>query len=372
MTRWILVPLTAGAFLIAGCTGPPQRGIEARQKANDRFDRANTQVVYDQARQALATGQFEVALSNIDRAIERYPKSAPYLILRGRILMEQRRMQMARESLDQALVVDPKSAEAEYFLGVLFQRCGDNPSALEHYAKASELDPKNLQFLAACVELHLATGDTVGARELLDSAAPSFEFNPTLQHLRSLALSMEGRHDLAVPALETAVAHAPDDARLAEDLLLAHFDAGDWSTCLSLLQQPVLGTVRDRPDMIRLRARCLIMVGRAVEARDLLLANTPVGEPPPEYSVVLGYASWSARDWTRLQQLGERLVAANPGLAEGYLFLGACARERGSLQDAERWLSEAESRSHGRQLVTRLRTQVQAQLVTRGATAQGG
>jgi len=368
----LLVALLASTLLTPSGCGPSQRGIEARKQANDRFDRANTQVVYDQARQALATGQFETALTHIDRAIERYPKESSYLVLRGRILLEQRRMHQAKESLDRAVEVDEKNAEAQYFLGVLAQRCDDAAAARLHYDKAHELDSKNLQFLACCAEMRLASGDPTGARELIESAAPSFDYNPVLQQLRASCLSMEGRSAEAADVMALAFSRNPSDAGLAEDVIHALFDAGEWAECLQKFDEPAMAPVRLRPDLVRLRARCLIMLNRPVEARDLLLTRAPSGEAPVEHLVALGYASWAAGDWARVGACGEQLVSAHPRLAEGYLFLGALERERGNLVASERWLEQASGRAESRDLIVKLRTRVQAQLAARGDTAEGG
>jgi len=361
--------LSAG---VASCGGPSMRGIEARKAANDRFDRTNAQVVYDQARQALATGQFEVALTQIDRAIERYPKDANYLVLRGRILIEQRRMHAAKETLDRAVEVNPKSAEAQYFLGVLAQRCDDNAAALEHYEKARELDPKNLQFIACCAELQLALGHPVEARQLIEKSASSFEYNPVLQHIRASCLAMEGRPVEAAAVMQTAFARNPTDPALAEDLVNALFDAGEWAECLQALDHPVLVTERNRPDMQRTRARCLMMMNRAVEARDLLVMNAPSGESTVEHLVTLGYAAWCCGDWARVAACGETLVSAHPRLPDGYLFLGAVERERGNLLASERWLEQASARGESRDLVVKLRSRVQTQLAQRREMAEGG
>lgn len=365
--------MAASAILvaIAGC-GPSNRGIEARKAANDRFDRANTQVVYDQARQALGTGQFELALDHIDKAIERYPKQPAYLVLRGRILMEQRRTHQAKETLDRAIELDPKNSEAEYFLGVLEQQCDNNAAALSHYEKARALDPKNLQFLAACAEMRLAAGDAKGAKALIESSSSTFQYSPVLQQLRAASLAMAGESGAAAEIMEQASSRDPNDAVLAEDLLHSHFDAGEWAECLRMLDSPVMATAQSRPDLVRMRARCLMLTSRAGEARDLLDASMPAGEPPVEHVIALGYASWAAGDWDRTARCGERLVAAHPRLPEGYLFLGAVERERGNLVASERWLEQASARGESRELVTKLRSRVQAQLAHRGDTAQGG
>jgi hypothetical protein len=69
-----------------------------REDAHDRYDRANAQVVFDQANQSFHAGQFEAALGHIDKAIARYPKDGNYEVMRGRILLEMKRTDMARDA----------------------------------------------------------------------------------------------------------------------------------------------------------------------------------------------------------------------------------------------------------------------------------
>ena len=51
---------------LAACSTPHSKQV--RLDAHDRYDRANTQVMYDQALQAFHAGQFEVAHTSSNRS----------------------------------------------------------------------------------------------------------------------------------------------------------------------------------------------------------------------------------------------------------------------------------------------------------------
>ena len=79
--------IAASLMLALGACATPH-SKQVREDAHDRYDRANAQVVFDQANQSFHAGQFEAALGHIDKAIARYPKDGNYEVMRGRILLE--------------------------------------------------------------------------------------------------------------------------------------------------------------------------------------------------------------------------------------------------------------------------------------------
>ena len=144
MHRCMIVLCT---LALAACSTPHSKQV--RLDAHDRYDRANTQVMYDQALQAFHAGQFEVALEHIDKAISRYPKDGSYPLLRGRILLEMKRVDLARESFAKAAELSPTAAEPHYYMGIVLQRWNELDKAVAEYAKAAELAPSQLQYVAA-------------------------------------------------------------------------------------------------------------------------------------------------------------------------------------------------------------------------------
>ena len=110
--------IAASLMLALGACATPH-SKQVREDAHDRYDRANAQVVFDQANQSFHAGQFEAALGHIDKAIARYPKDGNYEVMRGRILLEMKRTDMAREAFVKAAALSPTSADPHYYMGIV-------------------------------------------------------------------------------------------------------------------------------------------------------------------------------------------------------------------------------------------------------------
>ena len=130
-------------------------------------------------------GQFEQALEHIDKAISRFPKEGSYPLLRGRILLEMKRVDLARESFAKAIELAPEAAEPHYYLGIVLQRWDELDKAAAEYAKAAELAPSQLQYVAAECETLVAAGRLDDAQRRLDAVSKTFEFSPVLDRVRA-------------------------------------------------------------------------------------------------------------------------------------------------------------------------------------------
>ena len=155
------------AFCLVCCGGPSKTGIMARQKAYARMNLVNADLASQQARQQFEVGQLDAAITTIDVAIDRYPEKSKYHQLRGRILLEQHKLDDARKAFETASTLHPEAAEPHYLLGVLHQRWGDDETALQSYTSACENDSSHTQFFLARAETLTALDRDDEAIELL-------------------------------------------------------------------------------------------------------------------------------------------------------------------------------------------------------------
>jgi tetratricopeptide (TPR) repeat protein len=333
LIRSVAAGLLAAAALAAGC-GEAAHSQQVRREARDRYDRAGAQISYDQARQAFQSGQFQEALDQVDRAIARFPKEASYQLLRGRILHEMTRVEEAHRSFASAAELDPRKPEPHYFMGIIHQRWREHDRALASYAAAAKLDETKLHFVAAEVEMLTVLGRHEDAHARIASIERRFEFSPVLDRLRADVHKVRGDHAACADALERAALRETSSPELLEELAFARYSKGDWAGSLAVLDDPALDGAEGRPDMVRLRARNLILLGRPGEARDALLAVR--GQPDPEgrTALLLGHAAWRLGEWARLRQCGEDLVRLQPRTADGYLFIGAAEGGMGRLGES--------------------------------------
>jgi tetratricopeptide (TPR) repeat protein len=363
-TASLLVVLAAGA--LPACSTPHSQQV--RNEARDRFDRAGAQIAYDQARQSFNAGQFEQAMGNIDRAIIRFPKESSYFLLRGRILNEMKRADEARESFARAIELDPRKPEPHYFMGIVYQRWRQLDDALREYAKAAELDPAKLHYVSAEIEVLTALGRLQEADDRLASIATRFEYSPVIDRLRADVAKVRGSDVDCASLLERAAVREDSKPDLMEELAFAKYASRDWSGTIATLDAPELKAVRTRPDLVRLRARCLLMMGRAAEARDVLLPIREVADADGRTQILLGNASWRCGDWARLRECGENLVAANPMLADGYLFLGGAYYAAGNFTQAAVNFEQAVARDPERSSCRRLLMECTERMAQRGGT----
>lgn len=362
MPRTLVLPALALAACVAAlpaCTGPVH-SQQVRNEARDRYDRASAQVAYDQARQAFQSGQFEQALGNIDKAIARFPKESSYFLLRGRILHEMARVDQARDAFAKSAELDPKKPEPHYFLGVIHQRWRENDQALAEYATAAKLDPTKLHYVAAEIEMLTIMGRHDEAERRLASVQQRFEFSPVIDRLHADVAKVKGDDAACAAMLERAAMRETNAPDVIEELAYARYSKGDWQGSLSALDDPALAKVRTRPDLVRLRARDLLLLGRNAEARDALLALRGEGDGKGRNTLLLGHAAWRLGDWGRLRECGETLVRLHPELAEGYMFIGAAANASGEGEHAIAMFEQAVSRDPEREITRKLLQQVTA------------
>ncbi|UCD74988.1 MAG: tetratricopeptide repeat protein [Phycisphaerales bacterium] len=316
-----------------------------RAEARGRVDAFNSQLSYDQAKQAFEVGRFEIAMRQIDGALARYPDAPEYHLLKGRICLETHRLEEAIDSFVTALEKDENCAEAYYFAGIVLQRWSDDEAAYEHYSRAYEIEPANVQYLLAAAESLIALGEFEVARELVEEKLAYFEYNAALRHLLGQIAMLQGDPVTAAECFAQARLLNPDDLTLLEELVWAQFAAGSFSQCYDsitylkhLLDEP-------RADLLRLEARCLAIMERNTEARDLYLKIIRNNGADLEAWIELGTLAWELGDFRRVAQCSERIIAIAPDRYEGYLLKGVYERETGNDQEALRLFREAASRS---------------------------
>lgn len=358
-------------LIATGCGGPTKLGLENRKAAHDRFNRVGASVATDQARQALEAGQFNEALGHIDRTVSAFPNDAEARLLRGRIVLEMGRLEMAMTEFKNAATLNPACDECFYYQGVVAQRWGRDEDALAAYAGALAIDPTSVHYLLAQAETYIEMGRIEDAKRLLDESECHFEFNSALAHIRSEIAAAEGDVRQALESMQLAVTLAADPTPYREDLAMMAFRADEWDLALgSIAELPA--SIANRDDMVRIRARCLAMTGRGIEARDMLVewekkAQLSEGSTSLEHDIALGYIAWMIGDPQRADMCARRLMNRNPKLADGYILKGMVFENSGDLSNAIKSFEKASELDLGRKLPRELLVRTQA-----AQTAMGG
>jgi len=322
--------LLAVVLCTTSCNGPSKTGQVARQKAHARMDLVNADLASQHARQQFEVGQLEAAITTIDGAIQRYPDKPNYHQLRGRILLEQHKLDDALGALETAATLNTDAAEPHYLLGVLHQRWSDDVAALKSYTTACENNPSHPQFFLAKAETLVALGRNEEAIKML-TGNHQFQHQASIPALLGQIYLRTGNPTIAARYLSDSRSLGNDDLILFSDLALAEFHAGMYAECLMTLRELEL-TSEDALSMLqrRTKGKSLAAIGQLIQGRDICLSVTRLTPQDADAWVDLGYIAWKMGDYRRLEVCGNEISKLAPIRFEGPLFIGKSAQQAGN------------------------------------------
>ena len=270
------------------------------------MDLVNADLASQQAMQQFEVGQLKAANSTIDIAIERYPDKSSYHQLRGRILLEQHKLDDARIAFEKAVSLNPEAAETHYLLGVLHQRWSDDEAAYASYNTACMSDPSHSQFFMAKAETLIALDRNEEAIEMLNGNH-SFQHQAAVPALLGQIYLRTGQPKLAAQFLSDSRSLGNDDPILFADLAMAEFRAGLYAECLMTLRE-LETTSRDGLTTMqrRIRGKSLAATGQLIQGRDICLRVTRENTHDADAWIDLGYIAWKMGDYRRLETCGDK------------------------------------------------------------------
>ena len=98
---------------------------------------------YRKADSLFVAKKFQECMDAVDEALRLDPKLVPALTLKAKLAMAIRRYDVARESLERALAVDPSSWYAQFLYGLQFYQQNELPAAIPALEKARRLNPRD-------------------------------------------------------------------------------------------------------------------------------------------------------------------------------------------------------------------------------------
>jgi arylsulfatase A-like enzyme/Flp pilus assembly protein TadD len=114
--------------------------------------------------------QVDKALPFIEQALEADPELAPKLIQSGRERAGAGAVTEGKRYLQVAARFETLRGPANYLLGELAVKEGDNAAAVRHFEIATEMQPGNEQAVGALSKIHFANGDVADAIRVMDRA----------------------------------------------------------------------------------------------------------------------------------------------------------------------------------------------------------
>jgi tetratricopeptide (TPR) repeat protein len=357
--------LTIASLALSGCSGHGKYTAEHMSKAKEKMEVMKSATEWEMARQAFLSGDLDKALKTVDRSIALNSKVCKSYVLRGRILMEMQRLDEALGAFEEAAKLDPKQSDPPYYTALAYERISRPDLAIEHYRKATELDPENPQYAIATAEVMIDLNQITEARAFLESRFATFKHNAGVrQSLGHIALLQKNPKE-AVDQFNQARLLAPDDMSILEDLIRAQVETGEFAQAESSLSKILEGpSGKDRRDLQHLHARCLLAVERPMDARAayLKLIDGAEGQADIEAWIGLGVVSYRINDDAKLRLSAARLVAIAPTRAEGFLLRALYLNRTGDRAAAQRAMTKASTLTSESGDATALVTAVRAEM----------
>ena len=167
---------------------------------------ADPAVLADQARQALATGQFDRSAALYRQVVAQMPQVAGMRLNLALALFQGGRHREAATELRTALKLQPDLAPASMMLGMCHAKLGEPLAAIPLLEKAYERDPNNMQVLLELADSYFVTGRFAQAVERFKELA-TFKPNDPLAW-RGLGLSLTEQSQVVFAKLPPSGAEA--------------------------------------------------------------------------------------------------------------------------------------------------------------------
>ncbi|HEY1685545.1 MAG TPA: tetratricopeptide repeat protein [Tepidisphaeraceae bacterium] len=249
--KWVLV-----AALIAGCT-QTKKPQTMHEQSTTEWNHARAAIYYSLAKQQYESTEFDKSRQSVDQAITLEPKNVPALLLSAKLFIEGNQLEAAERQLDQVRATDVKNAEADYLSGIVYQRWQMPALALTHYISACDKAPAELAYVMARAEMQVTLDRTSEALELLQSKVQYFDHSAAIRDAIGQLLVDQGKYAAAVDMFRQAALLADGDNSIHERLGLAMYYARQYHDAAD-----TLGLLTSSPSYAK-RADILLALGDA-------------------------------------------------------------------------------------------------------------
>ncbi len=348
MSNRLLAASVLALVAISGCApGHGNSTGNALRQANERQAAVKAGNEFQQANQAYMAGEMDKADKYINRCLQLNPSVAKSYVLKGRIMIEKGDLEQALIAFQKAEAIEPKNVDSQYYQGIVYERFTQPENALKHYQAAADLEPANAQYAVASAECLLDVGRMDDAEKFLTSRAASFEHNAGIKQTLGHIAMRRKDPEAAVRIFNEARLLASDDSSILEDLVLAQIQTSRFADAeFNISRLLKMEDNAGRRDLLQMRAKCLTMLDRPLEARDVLieLTNGEEGQRDAEAWIELGNVCYTIKDMNRTRQAWQRIVAIAPHRSEGWMLKALYQRKTNDFEGALKTVERAVER----------------------------
>jgi tetratricopeptide (TPR) repeat protein len=238
------------------------------------------------------------------------------------------------------LKADKKLAEGLYWLGVVAEENRDYDRACENYIEASLLEPSNIDYILAVVDVLVARNKSEQAVKLLNAKMKALPHNVSLKVATADLVLREGDTKRAIQLYER-VALLVDDSGIVESLGYCYILDGQWDKAAEVFEKLLAEHKEDRStqehrkltsyeerrrkSLLRVLGICNMnakQYGRAVSCYSKLAVEE---RKNAQFWLQMGQAALGAGAPSRAFICAKKALKLRPGYADAVALLG-CAQ----------------------------------------------
>lgn len=327
--------------IMSGCS-QTSRHEQDRQQAQQHWDAVRADVKLQLAEKQLRGGHIDEALLTAQEAVRLNPRAVKAHVLVAQVLLEKDQAASADRILQEAAAIAPDHPEVNYMLGLTAERRGQLDEAIQHYHRAGQLDPTQIDYLVAEAECLVAADRVRDAFDLVIDRRKQVDDDGTLDVLRAEIARLLGNDADTLAALQTAVRTARDTPRLTLDYGLLLQRLGQSDQAIAVLR-PIYDQAPDESSaaLVRALASAYETIGRIEEAKRVLERRLQAHPDGPDDWLMLARIALKAGDWPTARRCAAEAQRLKPSDPDAYLLTGYAAWKQHDATAAEAALRSA-------------------------------
>jgi putative PEP-CTERM system TPR-repeat lipoprotein len=295
-------------------------------------------VQLDAARALLQAQQFEDARTRAEIVLKREPKHVEALIVRAHALAGLKDFDLAIESMEDAIEIDPTRSASHVRLGALQRLSGEGEVAESAYKHAVALNPQSPGPHLALANYYWRTGQRQNAEAAVRGALNVDKTNVKSNRALARLLLATNRSAEAEAPLRVIAEHStelPDKLVLADYLALRK----RYDEAIVILQQLTANAASATAANVRI-AGIRYEQGQPQEAHRLL--DALIAEQPNNGDLLVVRGRWQLSEKKIDEALATAQAAINvsPKLAPAHGLLGTVYTTKGQIEDAIKAFNE--------------------------------
>ncbi|HEY7448642.1 MAG TPA: tetratricopeptide repeat protein [Vicinamibacterales bacterium] len=278
-------------------------------------------------------GRHQQAHDRIDDLLERERNNATALVLKGRFLLAERKIDDAVARLQAAVKANPGSAEAQFALGNAYVAKSDREQAIRAFNETIRLNPRAVAAQLALSRLELAGGRPDSSVDLAERALKNAPESPVAKLALVRGLLARGDLRRAEGEIDALLQKYPDDSQvLTQAGILANLK-GDHAQATRLLVN-ALGV--DEGNLEALTALISLDLSQkdakaAVSRVESYLARTPDN---PAVLLLAARTYAATRDPKKTEQMLRKAIEVDSSNIQAYGMLGGLYLSQRRLDEA--------------------------------------